>query len=179
LQLRSPSDKILEPKRLTAIDSEGVPYALYSGGERLDAEDFPVDPYFYHFSKVDNFDSIRRYGLRSSGEQEGQWKRDNETVKPGESRLYLFAMEYNCLEDVYFASGPELVGLKFNRNVVKEKEKIFDGRYGVDCFSFYVTHVMIPVDELQVCFKPEWVGGSEKIRGVWTALTQWRRKDSE
>jgi hypothetical protein len=73
----------------------------------------------------------------------------------------------------------ELVGLRFNRSVVKEKRKIFDGRYGGDCFSFYITDVVISADELQACFDAEWVGGSEKIKGVWTPLTQRQRRESD
>jgi hypothetical protein len=169
LRLRSPSDRVIEPDRLFAESSVGGNYILYVGGEKLEPEDFPLGRYFYHWTQAENLNLITRQGLSSSKEESWRMKQYGEAVRKGESRLYLVALEYDCLSYIHF-SQERLVGLRFRRSIIRDKEKTFDGRYGGHLFSFFVRDTVIAPSELDVCLKQKWVGGKKRIRGEWFPL---------
>jgi len=169
LRLRSPSDRVIEPDRLCAESSEGEVYSLYRGGEKLEPDDFPLGRYFYHWTQAENLNLVTRQGLRSSKEESRRMEQYGEAVRKGESRLYLVALEYDCLSHIHFTQE-KLVGLRFRRSIIRDKEKIFDGRYGGTVFSFFVRDTVIAPFELDVCRKQKSVEGKKEIRGEWFPL---------
>ncbi len=169
LRLRSPSDRVIEPSRLFAESFEGGRYILYEGGEVLEPDNLPRGRYFYHWTEGKNLDAITRRGLSSSMEEAWRMEQYREIVKQREPRLYLVALEYDCLSHIRF-NQEGLAALRFKRLLVKEKEKTFDGRYGGHIFSFFIRDALITSSDLEVCLDQEWVGGRKRIEGEWLPL---------
>ncbi len=173
-----PDDKVIEPERLRAIDSEtGWEYPFRTSGDPIAMDELPRGDYFHHYTSVDNLTPIKMEGLHSSLET-NQTQYGEPVPEKAEYRLYAWPQEKDCLgsnklrnearQNLGPQTGAKEIALRFPRKLFEGRPMWFDDRYGPNVWSIYTLDVTIPSTYLETCVSMRFLKGS--YVGEWQPI---------